>query len=117
MTEIERQKKLEVDAVQDGILRYCRNREYAVATDSKPVRNPMAEALKPLSDAILQEQLVLKSPGRTRLPRHATALLSINHEKQALITLGMLLNGISRSELAGAVCYRRCLRHRPAMSA
>jgi hypothetical protein len=39
MTEIERQKKLEVDAVQDGILRCCRNREYAVATDSKPVRN------------------------------------------------------------------------------
>jgi DNA-directed RNA polymerase len=99
MTEIERQKKREVDAVQDGILRYCRNREYAVATDSKPVRNLMAEALKPLADAILQEQVALKSPGRRRLPRYATALLSIHHEKEALITLGMLLNSISRSEL------------------
>ena len=75
MTEVERQKKLEVDAVENGILRYCRNREYAVATGSKPVRNLMAGALKPLSDAILQEQVALKSPGRTRLPRYATALL------------------------------------------
>jgi DNA-directed RNA polymerase len=99
MTEIERQRKLEVDAVQDGILRYCRNREYAVATDSKPVRNLMTEALKPLSDAIFQEQVALKSPGRGRLPRYATAMLSIHHEKEALITLGMLLNSISRSEL------------------
>jgi DNA-directed RNA polymerase len=99
MTEIERQKKREVDAIQDGILRYCRNREYAVATDSKPVRNVMADALKPFADAIFQEQVALKSPGRRRLPRYATALLSVNHEKQALITLGTLLNTISRSEL------------------
>src|SRR4029077_3420900 len=99
MIEIERQKKLEVDSVQDGILRYCRNREYAVATHSKPVRNLMAEALKPLSEAILQEQVALKSPGRRRLPRYATAMLSIHHEKEALITLGILLNSISRTEL------------------
>ena len=99
MTEIERQKKREVDAVQDGILRYCRNREYAEPTDSKPVRNLIGQVLKLLADAILQEQVALKSPGRRRLPRYATALLSLSHEKLALITLGTLLNIISRFEL------------------
>src|ERR1700758_4681820 len=99
MTEIEQQKKREVDAVQEGILRYCRNREYAEATDSKPVRNLIGDAIKPFSDAILQEQVALKSPGRTRLPRHATAFLSLNHEKQALIALCPVLNPKSRSEL------------------
>src|SRR5690242_18535119 len=98
MTEIERQKRREVDAVQDGILRYCRNREYAVATDSKPVRILIGEAIQLLAAAILQEQVALKSPGRRRLPRYATPLLSVNHEKQALITLCILLNSIRHSE-------------------
>src|SRR5258708_12500977 len=89
MTEIERQKKLEVDAVQDGILRYCRDREYAVATDSKPVRNLIGHVLKLLADALFQEQMALKSPGKRRLPRYATALLSINHEKLPSITLAI----------------------------
>jgi len=55
MTEIERQTKLETDANQEGVLRYCRSRDYAVATDSKPVRNVLGKSLKPLADAILQE--------------------------------------------------------------
>src|SRR5262245_26835468 len=103
MTEIERQTKLEVDAVQEGILRYCRGREYSVATDSKPVRDLVADALTPLADAILEEQLALKSPGLRRLPRYATPLLSIGHEKLALITLGTLLNTITRSEFDDGV--------------
>src|SRR5215510_10043977 len=103
MTEIERQTKFEADAVQDGILRYCRSREYSVATDSKPVRDLVADSLTPLADVILQEQLALKSPGRRRLPRYATPLLSISHEKLALITLGTLLNTISRSEFDDGV--------------
>src|SRR5437773_3823571 len=98
MTEIDRQTKLEVDAIQDGIRRYCQSREYAQATDSKPVRNLAADSLKPLADAILAEQLVLKSSGHRRLPRYGTPLLSIHHEKLALITLGTLLNAISQSE-------------------
>src|SRR5262245_35375243 len=103
MTEIERQTKLEADALQDGILRHCRNREYAQATDSKPVRNLVADALKPLAQAILAEQLALKAPGSQKLPRYGTALLSINHEKLALITLGTLLNTISQSEFNDGV--------------
>ena len=98
MTEIERQKKLETDALQEGILRYCQSREFAQATDSKPVRNLVAEALKPLAEAILQEQLALKAPGSQKLPRYGTPLLSINHEKLALITLGMLFNSITQAE-------------------
>src|SRR5881296_2176458 len=54
MTEIDRQAKLETDAVRDGILRYCQSREYAQATDSKPVRNLVADSIKPLADAILR---------------------------------------------------------------
>ena len=103
MTEIDRQKKLETDSLQDGILRYCQNREYAQATDSKPVRNLVADALKPLAQAILQEQLALKAPGSQKLPRYGTPLLSINHEKLALITLGVLCNSISQSEFDDGV--------------
>ena len=98
MREIDRQKKLETDSLQDGILRYCQSREYAKATDSKPVRNLVTALLKPLAQAILQAQLALKAPGSQKLPRFGTALLSINHEKLALITLGVLFNSISQSE-------------------
>jgi hypothetical protein len=43
-------------------LRYCRSREYAQATDSKPVRNLAAEALKPLAEAILAEPPIGSRP-------------------------------------------------------
>ena len=98
MNETDRQTKFEADALQDGILRYCQTREYALATDSKPVRDLVADALKPLAQAILQEQLALKAPGSQKLPRYATPPPSISHEKLALITLGTLLNTISQSE-------------------
>src|SRR6476620_206555 len=103
MNEIERQKKFEADALQDGILRYCQSREYAMATDSRPVRGLVASSLQPLAEAILQEQLALKVPGSQKLPRYGTPLLSINHEKLALITLGTLLNSISESEFEEAI--------------
>ena len=103
MTEIERQTKLETDSVRDGILRYCQSREYAQATDSKPVRNLVADCLKPLADAILAEQLALNSSGHRRLPRYATPLLSISPDKLALITLGTLFNSISQSEFDDGV--------------
>jgi len=103
MNDIDRKKKLETDAVRDGILRYCQSREYAQTTDSKPVRNLVAAALKPLAEAILAEQLALKSSGHRRLPRYATPLLSINHEILALIALCTLLNTISQSEFEDGV--------------
>jgi DNA-directed RNA polymerase len=59
----------------------------------------VANSLKPLADAILAEQLALLKPSqRQRLPNYGTPLVSITHEKLALITLGKLLNAISSSE-------------------
>src|SRR5437773_8351650 len=98
MNDIDRQKRLETDAVRDGILRYCQSREYAQATDSKPVRNLIAESLNSVADAIAAEQLSLKSAGHRRLPRYAIPLLSLSPDKLALITLSILFNSISQSE-------------------
>jgi len=118
LNEIERQVKLEADAIHDGIARYAESREYQLATDSKPVRDLVGESLKPLADAILAEQLALKSPELKRLPNYGMPLLSIGCGKLALITLGTLLNAIGRSEFvdglapgATAVAYeigQRC---------
>jgi len=116
--DIDRQVKLEADAIHDGILRYSQSCEYQLATDTKPVRDLVGNALKPLAEAILAEQLALKTAERQKLPKYGTPLLSITHEKLALITLGTLLNAISRSEFeeglapgATAVAYeigQRC---------
>src|SRR5712691_10047024 len=98
MDELERQKKLEADAVQEGIARFIKRREYQLATDTKPVRDLMADAWTVLVDAILQEQLALKTSEGSKLPKYGMALLCLTAEKLALITLGILLNVISRSE-------------------
>ena len=100
MTDIERQRKLEADAIHDGLLRYAQSREYRLATDSKAGRDLLRRSLKPLADAILAEQLELKTAQRQKLPKYGVPLLSIHHEKLALITLGTLLNAIARSEYA-----------------
>src|SRR5215472_2262539 len=98
MKDIDRQIKLEADAVHDGIARYSQSREYERATDSKRVRDLIANSLKPLADAILQEQVALKTAQRRKLPKYGTALVSLTHEKLALITLGTLFNAITSSE-------------------
>src|SRR5215469_2340823 len=99
MNDIERQLKLEADAVHDGFGRYSQNREYALATGSKPGRDLVANSLNPLAEAILAEQNDLKSSAeRQKLPKYGLPLLSIHHEKLALITIGTLLNRISVSE-------------------
>ena len=41
--DIERQKKLEADAVRDGLLRYAKSYEYHLATDSKRVRDLLGQ--------------------------------------------------------------------------
>ncbi len=98
MDDLERQIKLEADAVQDGVARLIQRRKYQLATDTKPVRDLMANAWESLVKAILQEQLALKSSERQKLPKYGAALLCVTAEKEALITLGILLNVISRSE-------------------
>ena len=96
--DLERQKKIEADAVQNGIARLIQTLAYRNATDSKPVRDLMAIAWESLVEAILKEQLALKSSERQKLPKYGAALLCLTAEKLALITLGILLNVISRSE-------------------
>src|SRR5438067_2880492 len=62
----------------------------------------MGNVLKPLSDAILAEQLALKKAQGRKLPKYGLPLLSITADKLGLITLGTLLNAIIRSEFEDA---------------
>jgi DNA-directed RNA polymerase len=98
LTDLERQLKLEADAIDDGALLHARSRKYQVATGAKPGRDLVGNALQSLTESILAEQLTLKTSERRKLPKYATALLSIVAEKQALITLGTILNAVCRSE-------------------
>jgi hypothetical protein len=120
MNEIDRQKQLETDSLRNGVLRYCQSREYAHASDSRPVRNLVAEALQPLAPAILQVQLALKAPGSQKLPKYGILLLSLDHEVLALITLCTLFNSISQSEFEDGVAPApriRLQRNRPEVPA
>src|SRR5689334_19888767 len=96
--DLERQKQLEADAVQNGIARMVESLKYRRATDSKPVQDLMAIAWESLVEAILKEQLSLKSAERQKLPKYGAALLCLTAEALALITIGILLNVISQSE-------------------
>lgn len=96
----ERQIKLEADAVEEGLSRYRVARKHQLPTHSKEAAAFLIDSLKPLSDAILAEQLALKdSQARRKLPKYGVPLLSLNHEKLALITLGTIFNLVSRMEL------------------
>src|SRR5207237_6914238 len=68
--DIERQKKLEADAVRDGLLRYAKSYEYHLATDSKPVRDVLGHCLKPVADVIRAEQLKLKTSQGQKLEKY-----------------------------------------------
>ena len=95
---IELQKKLEADAVRDGLLRYARSYEYHLATDSKPVRDLLAHCLNPPVDVIRAEPLKLKTSQGLKLEKYVIPLASVHPEPVALITLGIMFNAISRSE-------------------
>src|SRR5438477_13192163 len=97
--DLERQKKLEADAVQNGIARLVQSLKYRRATDSKPVQDLMGIAWESLVEAILEEQLALKSSDREKLPKYGAALVCLTAETLALIALGNLLNVISQSEV------------------
>src|SRR5438105_8434176 len=107
MKDIERQIELEANAVQDGLLRCAKSGKYQLATDLKPVNDLVRNALESLIDAILAEQLDLKTSRRQMLPNYAVPLLSIYHAQLALITLATLLNSIFRSEFEDSEAPRR----------
>jgi DNA-directed RNA polymerase len=98
MNDIQRQIKLERDAIHDGVIRYNESRKYQLAADSKPGRDLVGNSLESLANAIRAEQLALKTTPDQKLPKWGAALLSLDPEKSALITLGTLLNSITRSE-------------------
>ena len=75
--DLERQKMLEADAVQNGIARLIQRRKYRRATDSKVVQDLMAIAWESLVEAILKEQLALQSAERQKLPKYRAALLCL----------------------------------------
>jgi hypothetical protein len=107
MNGIERQIRLEADAVRDGNLRCAKSREYQLATDLRPARDLVGNCLESLAEVILQLQIDLKTPQYRKLPNWGTVFLSLNHEQFALITLATLLNSICRSEFEDGVAPPR----------
>jgi len=96
--DLERQKKRETDAIQNGVARLMASLKHRRATDSKPVRDLMAIAWESLVEALDKEQLALQSDDRQKLPKYGATLLCLTAEAMALITIGILLNVISQSE-------------------
>jgi DNA-directed RNA polymerase len=107
MKDIERQIRLETDAVREGNLRHAKNREYHLATDLKPARDLVGNCLDSLSGAILDVQMRLKTSEERKLPSWGTAFLSLSPEQHALITLATLLNSICTSESEDGVAPPR----------
>lgn len=107
MKDIERQIKLESDAVRDGNFRHAKNREYQLATDLKPARDLVGNCLDSLSGAMLDVQMQLKASEDRKLPGWGTPFLSLSPEQHALITLATLLNSICRSESEDGVAPPR----------
>jgi DNA-directed RNA polymerase N-terminal len=97
--DIERQRALEADAVQLGAERYFRNLEHQSATDSKVGQDIVKNSLKPLADRIFQEQRVFKFRQDGKAPKSGVPLISLHHEKLALITIGMLINALAKSNV------------------
>jgi hypothetical protein len=97
MSDFDRQRELETDAVRNGCMRWCKSLDYQLATDARPVGDLLANSLQSLADAIHAEQDALKA-GVAKLPVYGLPLLSLSPEQFALITIAGLLNGIRKSE-------------------
>jgi hypothetical protein len=95
--DIERQRALEADAAQMGAERYFRTLEHRSATDSEAGAEIVKNSLKPMADAIFQAQRVFKMRQDGKAPKHGVPLISLDHEKQALITIGILLNALVKA--------------------
>ena len=92
VNDIERQKERETDAVRDGCVRWCQNTEFQLATDTKPVRNLMGQALNSLADAIQSVQNEIKASRGAKLPKYGLPMLSLGNQQLSLITLATLFN-------------------------
>jgi hypothetical protein len=97
MNDIERQRKLETDAIQDGVARYAESFKYHLATGAKPVNDLLAIALRWVSVPMGHKQ-VIYSRASEKLPPYVIPMMCLSGEKMALIALGAMFNAISRSE-------------------
>ena len=98
MTDIERQIQIEADAVHEGVLKYFQGQKYRQAADSRAGSDLIANSLWPLALKIERVQIGLAIAEDKKLPQYGLAILAVRHEPAALITLGVMLNTISRSE-------------------
>ena len=65
MNGLDRQVKLEADGIHDGSLRYFQSREYLLASDTMPARDPVRISLKLLAEALLF-RVTNRGCGKTR---------------------------------------------------
>src|SRR2546423_6119530 len=107
MNDVERQIEREANSVQEGLLRCAKTGKYQLATDLKPVNDLLRNALDSLMDAILSEQIALKTGQNRKLPNYGTAFLSLRPDQLALITISTLLNSIFTSEFEDDDAPRR----------
>src|SRR5436853_4125694 len=98
MNDIERQIAFEADAVQNGRIRHIESTRHEPATGRLPGKTLLGGSLDSLADAILELQRALKTSQLQKLPAYGLLLLSLDQEKFALITLGLLVNAIITSE-------------------
>ena len=102
MNKVERQMKLETDAVVDGIARYY-DQVKREPTHYGPGVDLLARAIEPMADAIRVEQENIRDragPGRPR--NYAFILLSLEPEKLAVITIQGLFDLIATRGVTGS---------------
>src|SRR5580658_7135008 len=99
MKNIERQIQLEADAVEKGVEKFFKGRRFQLATDFKPTRDLVANSLEPLAERILGEQSVIRYSQSGKPPKYYIPMLSLPGDKLALITVGTILNSISKAEV------------------
>lgn len=95
MEQAERQKKLEADAIEDGLARYRRWRDKHKLSParSRPGIEFLRRTFEPVAAAIGAEQeAIIGQVGRRKLPKYAAPLLSLDPDKLTLITLHSLFD-------------------------
>jgi len=92
--QVERQKRLEAAAIEEGLARYKRRQAGSSPVQSKPGTVLLQDYVSPLAKAIRTEQEDRgKNTGQPgRMPEYALPLLSLDPHKLALITLESLIS-------------------------
>ncbi len=93
MDQVEKQRRLEADAIHEGVLRYRQLLRTEPPSRLRSGLDLIRSTLPPLVEAIKAEQEALcDSRRRPKLPRYGLPLLSVEPEKLALITVQAILD-------------------------